>query len=196
VLLLDEPLSNLDAQLREAMLFELRRIQRKLGTTTIMVTHDQAEALSIADRVVVMEAGRATQVDRPEQLYEHPASRFISGFVGKTNWLAARVLGPGRAQLADGTAVALPQAGGAGSGTEVLVCVRPEKIRLAPSEAAGRLAGTVTERFFLGSQWLYRVHTAVGELEVSCANDGRAPWPEQAAVRLDWSDDVARVVAA
>src|SRR5918993_1125175 len=88
VLLLDEPLSNLDAKLREEMQFELRRIQRKVGTTTIMVTHDQAEALSISDRVVVMEAGRMTQVDAPYRLYEQPSNAFISSFVGKTNLLA------------------------------------------------------------------------------------------------------------
>jgi len=78
VLLLDEPLSNLDAKLREAMQFELRQIQRRTGTTTIMVTHDQSEALSISDRVVVMERGRITQIDQPYRMYEHPRSRFIS----------------------------------------------------------------------------------------------------------------------
>ena len=88
VLLLDEPLSNLDAKLREEMQFELRRIQRKVGTTTIMVTHDQAEALSISDRVVVMEQGRMTQVDAPYRLYEQPSNAFIASFVGKTNLIA------------------------------------------------------------------------------------------------------------
>jgi putative spermidine/putrescine transport system ATP-binding protein len=87
VLLLDEPLSNLDAKLREEMQFELRRIQQRVGTTTIMVTHDQAEALSISDRVVVMEQGRMTQVDAPYRLYENPATPFISTFVGKMNRL-------------------------------------------------------------------------------------------------------------
>jgi len=83
VLLLDEPLSNLDAKLREAMQFELRRIQRKLGTTTLMVTHDQAEALSISDRVVVMDNGRIQQIDTPHAVYESSGSRFVSSFVGK-----------------------------------------------------------------------------------------------------------------
>nr|GFC49036.1 probable transport protein, chloroplastic [Tanacetum cinerariifolium] len=87
VLLLDEPLSNLDANLREEMQFEIRRIQREVGITTLMVTHDQAEALSISDRVVVMQAGRITQIDEPYKLYEHPRTRFISGFVGKANLL-------------------------------------------------------------------------------------------------------------
>ncbi|MGH8848865.1 MAG: ABC transporter ATP-binding protein, partial [Polaromonas sp.] len=91
VLLLDEPLSNLDAKLREEMQFELRQIQRKVGTTTVMVTHDQTEAMSISDRVVVMEAGRVTQIDKPHRLYEHPQTRFISSFVGKANLLEGRV---------------------------------------------------------------------------------------------------------
>src|ERR1700676_1747242 len=85
VLLLDEPLSNLDAKLREEMQFELRRIQRSVGTTTIMVTHDQAEALSISDRVVVMEKGRMVQVPAPFELYERPATPTLSTFVGKMN---------------------------------------------------------------------------------------------------------------
>ncbi|WP_130909122.1 ABC transporter ATP-binding protein, partial [Pseudomonas antarctica] len=87
VLLLDEPLSNLDANLREEMQFEIRRIQCAVGITTLMVTHDQAEALSISDRVVVMQAGRVTQIDAPYTLYEHPRTRFISDFVGKANLL-------------------------------------------------------------------------------------------------------------
>ncbi len=136
VLLLDEPLSNLDAQLREAMLFELRRIQRKLGTTTIMVTHDQAEALSIADRVVVMEGGRATQIDTPERLYEHPANRFISGFVGKTNWIKARVGEAGRAVLANGTEIALPELAAHYAGFGL---ADPTTDRLVPALAFARL---------------------------------------------------------
>src|SRR5690606_9842733 len=88
VLLLDEPLSNLDANLREEMQFELRRIQQQVGTTTIMVTHDQAEALSVSDRVVVMREGKVIQIDEPYVMYENPATPFISRFVGKTNTFA------------------------------------------------------------------------------------------------------------
>jgi putative spermidine/putrescine transport system ATP-binding protein len=189
VLLLDEPLSNLDAKLREEMQFELRRIQRKVGTTTIMVTHDQAEALSISDRVVVMEAGRATQIDAPYRLYEHPRSEFISGFVGKTNLLPGR-LDAGRVELAPGLAVEVDGTGFE-TGAAVNVCLRPEKLRFVPG---GRLAARVEERFFLGSQWLYRVSSQLGDLEVSCANDGTAPHAEGAAVQVDWAPDVARLV--
>ena len=191
VLLLDEPLSNLDAQLREAMQFELRRIQRKLGTTTIMVTHDQAEALSISDRVVVMRAGRVQQIDAPHRLYEHPSSDFVSSFVGKTNLLRGRVRGSS-VELAGGLLLPLAEPAGA-EGSEVTLCLRPEKLGFADG-AEGRLPARIAERFFLGSQWLYRVSTDLGELEVSCANDGRPPWPEQARVQLTWSDDVARVL--
>ena len=196
VLLLDEPLSNLDAKLREEMQFELRRIQRKVGTTTIMVTHDQAEALSISDRVVVMEGGRMTQVDAPYRLYEHPKSEFISGFVGKTNLLAgtvARGAAGAEAVLGAGQRVRV-DASGFAEGSAVTVCLRPEKLFFT-DEARGTLAGKVEERFFLGSQWLYRVSSPLGELEVSAANDGSAPVEEQANVHLAWADDVARVVA-
>jgi putative spermidine/putrescine transport system ATP-binding protein len=196
VLLLDEPLSNLDAKLREEMQFELRRIQRKVGTTTIMVTHDQAEALSISDRVVVMQAGRVTQIDAPYRLYEHPKTEFISGFVGKTNLLAGRVAcGPAGTDvvLAQGQRVEV-EGGDFPDGAAVTVCLRPEKLFFT-AEAQGTLAARVEERFFLGSQWLYRVVTELGELEVSCANDGSAPLEEHAQVHLAWARDVARLVA-
>ena len=203
VLLLDEPLSNLDAQLREAMQFELRRIQRKLGTTTIMVTHDQAEALSISDRVVVMQAGRVQQVDAPHRLYEHPNNRFISGFVGKANLLRGRVRGQA-VELANG--LLLPLAAPAGvalvQGSEVTLCLRPEKLGFVGNSTntstgtTGRLPARIEERFFLGSQWLYRVSSTLGELEVRCPNDNQPPWPEQADVQLTWADDVARLLPA
>jgi putative spermidine/putrescine transport system ATP-binding protein len=161
-----------------------------------MVTHDQAEALSISDRVVVMEAGRATQIDAPYRLYEHPRTEFISSFVGKTNLLPGTVT-----RGASGTEVVLAQGqrvevdgGEFASGAAVTVCLRPEKLFFT-AEADGTVEARIEERFFLGSQWLYRVSTALGELEVSCANDGSAPLPEHAVVHLAWARDVARLVA-
>ncbi|MBV8650740.1 MAG: ABC transporter ATP-binding protein, partial [Alphaproteobacteria bacterium] len=91
VLLLDEPLSNLDAKLREEMQIELRQIQRTIGTTTILVTHDQAEAMALSDRVVVMNKGKAEQIAPPDEAYEHPASAFVASFLGKTNVLPGEV---------------------------------------------------------------------------------------------------------
>jgi putative spermidine/putrescine transport system ATP-binding protein len=195
VLLLDEPLSNLDAKLREEMQFELRQIQRKVGTTTVMVTHDQTEAMSISDRVVVMEAGRVTQIDEPHRLYEHPQTRFISSFVGKANLLEGRVTatGPWATVNVGGNVPLEVQAPGVSEGDAVVLSLRPEKIRLVP-EAQGRIGGTVHERFFLGSQWLYQVLTAAGKLAVVCPNDGTAPAEEGSNVGLDWTAQQVRLL--
>ncbi|MEK6369387.1 MAG: ABC transporter ATP-binding protein [Burkholderia gladioli] len=201
VLLLDEPMSNLDAKLREEMQFELREIQRKLGTTTVMVTHDQAEALSISDRVVVMEAGRITQVDTPYRAYEHPRSSFVSQFIGKTNLLDGKVvtLEGGRIQVDLGAR--LHEAGAAGqldmqtlrAGDAVTLCIRPEKLTLG-APGTGRLAGRVTSRFFLGSQWLYRLDSEAGEMLACCQNEGSEPLVEGAPVGIDWRSEAMRVM--
>jgi putative spermidine/putrescine transport system ATP-binding protein len=183
VLLLDEPLSNLDANLREEMQFEIRRIQREVGITTLMVTHDQAEALSISDRVVVMQAGRITQIDEPYKLYEHPRTEFISGFVGKANLL------PGERDSAG-----IVQVRGSRGQGELTLSLRPEKIDLLAA-GNGRLQGKLLSRFFLGSQWLYRVDTALGEITVVRRNDGSAPLVEGTAVGLDWSPELLRVLS-
>ncbi|MGZ0716470.1 ABC transporter ATP-binding protein [Pseudomonas palleroniana] len=184
VLLLDEPLSNLDASLREEMQFEIRRIQCAVGITTLMVTHDQAEALSISDRVVVMQAGRVTQIDAPYTLYEHPRTRFISDFVGKANLL------PG-----DYDALGNPQVRQAGGSGALTLSLRPEKIQLVEA-GLGRLQGSVRDRYFFGSQWLYRVQTPLGEITVACSNDGSMPLGCGTAVGLQWQAELLRVLAA
>jgi putative spermidine/putrescine transport system ATP-binding protein len=180
VLLLDEPLSNLDANLREEMQFEIRRIQREVGITTLMVTHDQSEALSISDRVVVMQAGRITQIDAPYTLYEHPRTEFISGFVGKANLLPGDRDSTGTVQVS--------------SGGELTLSLRPEKIDLR-DKGQGRLQGNIVSRFFLGSQWLYGISTTLGELSVVRRNDGSAPLTEGTAVGLDWDATLLRVLS-
>jgi putative spermidine/putrescine transport system ATP-binding protein len=157
ILLLDEPLSNLDAKLREEMQIELRQIQRTVGTTTILVTHDQAEAMALSDRIVVMNAGRVEQIARPHEAYENPASPFVAGFLGKTNVLQV-----------DGHAVT----------------VRPEKISFAP--ANGQLGGKVATRIFQGNHWLYQVHTPSGLVTVIRQNDGEPGPSEGDEVRLAW----------
>lgn len=182
VLLLDEPLSNLDANLREEMQFEIRRIQREVAITTLMVTHDQSEALSISDRVVVMQAGRITQIDAPYTLYEHPRTEFISGFVGKANLLPGERNGAGVVQVC-----------GVGKG-DLTLSLRPEKIDLRDA-GHGRLQGKIVSRFFLGSQWLYGVGTSLGELCVVRRNDGSAPLNEGTAVGLDWDAALLRVLS-
>lgn len=196
VLLLDEPLSNLDAQLREEMQFELRAIQRQTGTTTIMVTHDQAEALSISDRVVVMQDGRATQVDAPYRMYEHPQTQFISRFVGKTNMLPGTVTRAGpRAEVSSGSLAVQVDADGLRAGDTVHLSLRPEKL-LPVAEGQGKLDGRVATRYFLGSQWQYELDTALGQLTMVSPNDGRAPLADGQVVGLDWSGDTLRVLRA
>jgi putative spermidine/putrescine transport system ATP-binding protein len=203
VLLLDEPMSNLDAKLREDMQFELRAIQRKIGTTTIMVTHDQSEALSISDRVVVMEAGRITQVDTPYRAYERPENHFVSQFIGKANMLPGKIVARdgndiridlGHDLAETGNTAQLPMRERVVNiGDAVTLCIRPEKLRLCAA-GAGRLPATVTSRFFLGSQWLYRVDSKLGEVLVCCQNEGTEPLAEGATVGVDWNSDAIRFV--
>ncbi len=195
VLLLDEPLSNLDAQLREEMQFELRRIQQTVGITTIMVTHDQAEALSISDRVVVMEKGRITQVDTPYELYEHPRNDFISSFVGKSNFLRATAAfnGKGASISIDNTSIRFNTDRREPDG-KVSVFIRPEKLWLTePTE--GQIQGKVTTRYFMGSQWLVSAETPAGVVAVAVPNLGAPPPMEGETVGLAWQNADCRVLA-
>jgi putative spermidine/putrescine transport system ATP-binding protein len=188
VLLLDEPLSNLDAKLREEMQFELRGIQQRVGTTTIMVTHDQGEALSMSDRVVVMEHGRIKQVDAPYRLYEHPATPFISSFVGKMNRLSGVI----RRNGVEIAGTVLPcEAAGLADGDTAVLSIRPEKIGLRPA-GEGLLGGRIVSRFFLGSSWYFTVETPAGIVGVSAPNRGEEPAREGDAVALDWTAASAR----
>jgi putative spermidine/putrescine transport system ATP-binding protein len=177
VLLLDEPLSNLDAKLREEMQVELRQIQRSVGTTTILVTHDQGEAMTLSDRIVVMNSGRVEQVARPTEIYRAPATAFVANFLGRTNLLPASIaactasIGASR-WAADG------MMDGAASAS-----VRPERITFGDGEG---LAGTVKARIFQGHHWLVQVATEAGLVLVIAPNDGRAIPDEGTAVRLTW----------
>ena len=143
VLLLDEPLSNLDALLREEMRAEIRSLQRRLGMTTVLVTHDQEEALAIADRIAVLNAGRIEQLAPPSEVYARPASAFVAGFVGGGNVLSAESDG---ATVRVGAA-SVPAPAGSATGPVHLV-VRPEEIRLDPSGFPLQ----VTERLYLGDR--------------------------------------------
>ncbi len=154
VLLLDEPLSALDAKVRVSLRNEIRQIQRELGITTIFVTHDQEEAMSISDRIVVMNGGIAEQVGAPFTIYNQPATRFVANFVGNLNVLSATMVAPEIGQLSlGGQALTVPKgAGSAGRGDTVMLALRPEAIRLGRSE--GRdvvLPAIVEEVHFLGS---------------------------------------------
>jgi putative spermidine/putrescine transport system ATP-binding protein len=177
VLLLDEPLSNLDAKLREEMQVELRQIQRTVGTTTILVTHDQGEAMALSDRIVVMNRGRAEHVARPTEIYRAPATAFVANFLGKINVLPAVVAG-GVARIGTSRWPATGVTDGAAN-----VSVRPERISFSDSEG---LAGTVKARIFQGHHWLLHVATEVGLVLVIAPNDGRTVPEESSTVRLVW----------
>jgi putative spermidine/putrescine transport system ATP-binding protein len=194
LLLLDEPMSNLDAKLREEMHIELRAIQKRLGITTILVTHDQVEAMTMSDRIAVMHGGRIAQLSTPFDAYERPATPFASTFLGRTNTLAGEVLrrNPRCAEVAvASTTLHVPHEGRDVAGA-VNVYIRPEKMRLANGDA--RLHGRVATRVFVGNQWLLVVDTALGKLHVTQANTGTPPPDEGCEVGLAWTDDDLRML--
>jgi len=159
VLLLDEPLAALDKKLRSAMQIELQTLQRELGITFVLVTHDQEEALSMADIVCVMSAGRIRQLGSPQEVYDRPADLFVADFVGKTNRVKATMEADGATlRLADGSAIAAGIRAGVSAG-EAIVAIRPESIRLTRMQAPdiASFKGTVTHRIFLGSSAEYAV---------------------------------------
>jgi iron(III) transport system ATP-binding protein len=159
VLLLDEPLSNLDAKLRESMRLELRRIQKNLGITTVYVTHDQTEALAMSDVVAVMEHGRIVQQGDPRSIYLKPATRFVAEFIGSTNFVAGTIARTGQDALVEieGGSLRCAIPNGLAAGAKVLVSIRPEDIVLraaaagAAGQSANRIRGRVVEQIFLGS---------------------------------------------
>jgi putative spermidine/putrescine transport system ATP-binding protein len=146
VLLLDEPLSALDARVRLQLREQIRTLQQRLGTTTLFVTHDQEEALSMSDRVGVMRAGKLEQVATPDELYARPATAFVAEFVGTMNRLPADLASGGTSATVLGVTVPV-QPGGAG-GEPVVALVRPENLTVTPSETGN---GIVTVRTFLGA---------------------------------------------
>ena len=196
VLLLDEPLSNLDAKLRQEVRVEIRELQRKLGLTTVMVTHDQEEALTMADRLVVMSEGRIRQAGSQRDLYERPADRFVAGFVGRTTFIEGTVEAPGRFRSEGGLAVACD----GGTAGKAALSLRPERVEIAAAAEAlalldNRLPGTVEFVSYLGS--LIDIHVRLSPADrvvVQIANreGGFAPDVGQ-PVAVGWNASAARV---
>jgi putative spermidine/putrescine transport system ATP-binding protein len=169
VLLLDEPLSNLDPALRERTRRELKRAIRRVGITTLFVTHEQEEAFELGDRVAVLDRGRLEQVGTPEELFEKPATRFVATFIGRSSVLP--VVWDGAARFASGPV--WPAVAGAPleRGAAADLVVRPESVAFASGSRSDALAGEVEERRFAGRSAYYRVETPAGELEVLAAPD-------------------------
>jgi spermidine/putrescine transport system ATP-binding protein len=207
VLLLDEPLGALDLKLRKQMQVELKRIQQEVGITFIYVTHDQEEAMTMSDRIAVMNNGHYEQLGDPEVLYERPTTRFVAGFLGVSNLLPATIVARdgayASARLRDDTAIRVPSALVDGQ-TNVSIGVRPEKIRLTDASAestAGmnRLTGVVRDASYLGVSTQYQVESRGGVLMVYEQNVERASraelWARGDQVQLTWSPDHSFVVA-
>ena len=184
VLLLDEPLSNLDARLRRRVRTEIRDLQKRLGFTAIYVTHDQDEALAVSDRIVVMKEGRIAQQGTPRQLYEEPASEFIADFIGEANVIDCEV-----EHVADGTATVAvgglrqPVPARAAKPGPAKLAIRANAIRLSPAQ--GALTGQILSVAYLGDHIEYEIDTALGRL-FAIATDGDAPLAEDDTVALDF----------
>ncbi len=162
VLLFDEPLSNLDAKLREQMRIEIRELQQRLGVTSVYVTHDQAEAMALSDLVVVMHAGTIMQVAAPQELYARPSSRFVADFIGKANFLTGTVLDRDTVEVA-GARARLSAAAPVATGEAVELVIRPEAVilELEPGEGA---RGLIERVVFLGNHAEYAVRLTSGDL--------------------------------
>jgi putative spermidine/putrescine transport system ATP-binding protein len=192
VLLCDEPLGALDKKLRQAMQFELKQLQRKLGLTLVFVTHDQEEALAMSDRIAVMNAGKVEQIGAPSDIYDRPSTRFVADFIGDTNLFRGKVIrnGGGKSvlQVDHGLSIeldALPQETG-----PLSIALRPEKISLAtpPALTGHGLDGVVESANFQGGSVLYRVETAGGRrlLAQQPNNGSHELFQAGAAVALRW----------
>jgi spermidine/putrescine transport system ATP-binding protein len=192
VLLLDEPLGALDLKLRKQMQLELKRIQNEVGITFVHVTHDQEEAMTMADTIAVMNGGRIEQLGTPAELYERPRSAFVAGFLGKSNLLEGTIAGDGLIRLVDGSEL---RASTNGSHGPVSIGVRPEKISLSDG-GVNRLSGKVKESAYIGVATEVVVATPVGEMTVFHQNveaGGVGPAPGS-QVTLSWAPEATFVV--
>ncbi len=182
VLLLDEPLSALDAQIRLSLREEIRALQRELGITTIFVTHDQEEALSISDRIVVMSDGRIEQCGAPFEIYNRPTSRFVASFVGTLSLLDG-VRESGSTVAVNGTSVTLAEPPQGAAGAPVTLALRPEAVKLEPSpERINRLSARVEDTQFLGSVVRLKLSVAGGIILADTFNRPTAPPPLRGAL--------------
>ena len=194
VLLLDEPLGALDLKLRKQLQLELKRIQQDVGITFVHVTHDQEEAMTLADTIAVMNHGRVEQLGAPEELYERPQTEFVAGFLGVSNLLRGTVTAPNRVRLGAGDEIEVDLGGRTG---EVAVGVRPEKLRIGPPlEGENTLAGTVKETAYVGVATQYVVATGAGDVVVYAQNRDQArPLRPGSVALLSWSPSSTFVIA-
>jgi putative spermidine/putrescine transport system ATP-binding protein/spermidine/putrescine transport system ATP-binding protein len=193
VLLLDEPLGALDKALRVDMQIELKRIQREIGITTIFVTHDQEEALTMSDRIGILRDGRLVQEGPPEDIYDRPKSEFAATFLGDANILRGEATGNG-IRLSDGTSIMAASITKPVAGNTASCAVRPERIRIAAlpartGEAGNSLTGRVSKRIFAGNSSTYFVDRDGQTIKVLVQNAGQEQLGEGQDVVLNWSPE-------
>ncbi len=204
VLLLDEPMAALDKKLREQTQFELMELQRRLGMTFVIVTHDQAEAMTVAHRIAVMDRGRIVQAAAPAEIYEQPRSRWVAEFVGDVNIIDGLVVegSAGIAVIADKGGRRYRVAADVAAGAQVTIALRPEKVRMEPGSAAGHQANAVRGRIcdigYRGGMSVYKVRLDDGALvKASVANVARTctqAFSTHEEVWLSWLPDAAVVL--
>jgi iron(III) transport system ATP-binding protein len=196
VLLLDEPFSNLDARLREDMRLELKELQTRVGVTTLFVTHDQAEAMILSDRVFVMNAGRIAQDGSPRQIYEHPRTRFVMDFLGQVDHVEARVVrsadGAWFARLDDDHGARVPLATDQSwrDGDRVVLAFRSSDVRVCPVDGNGHWQGTILSTMYLGERVEYVVK--LGAAHVRASGGVTDSFPAGATVQLQISPSAIR----
>ena len=203
LLLLDEPLAALDRKLREETRFELKELQQRLQTTFVIVTHDQDEAMGLADRIAVMDHGHIAQIGTPAEIYEQPASRYVADFVGAVNLIEGRLVTSGPAgcvvEIAGGVQLKLAQQVHVSRGATVWVALRPEKLVLSIEPAEVGLTGTVRDIGYFGNLSIYKIALDNGLLlKVSVANTTRriAQSIGQGRVWVTFSPDAGMVLVA
>lgn len=202
LLLLDEPLAALDRKLRKEMQIELQDLQRDLGITFVLVTHDQEEALSLSDRICVMRAGRIVQTGTPQELYDQPKSRYVADFVGTSNFFDGRIERVSSATcaitLSNGRSYTGSSRGEITVGDDACLSIRPEQIRLHLKATQEHLMGTVLNRIFLGEHTEYLIREeSLGNITVLAprqSDEGLSNLGTGDAVYLDWSPDAALIL--
>lgn len=200
VVLMDEPLSALDRRLRESIQIEIRDLHQTIGSTILFVTHDQSEALTMSDRIAVMDAGKIIQIARPVELYRHPKTQFVASFVGESNLIDAEVVGK------SGTRATLKTRAGyvfeaesrdASVASRVTVLVRPERIAISNTPATNSMPATVTSALFLGETLRIEAHLESGEsLLIRCTDTADRPLPKVGEkLHLGWGAEDCWVLA-
>ena len=199
LLLLDEPLGALDLKLRRQMQVELKEIQKNLGVAFVYITHDQEEALNMSDRIAVMNEGEFMQVGTPEEIYEHPSSRFVAGFIGQTNMLDCKIVSAGEKTMLEYAGERFPARNDlpdASAGDDVCLCLRQEKISFSREKGENAyLTGTLTEKRYAGGSMRAFIRLkGVAEIQALCSTSDRSAGEAGDTVYLTWNPSEAPVV--